>query len=130
MNFPYRQFSSVYFDPETETYQTIETEPIKVFVEDNGQLSAPVAIDEQKPQGTANDQLHPIKVAPETGQVPSLITDQIGYWLLWLVPLGLIIAQFGWQRRKNDMLKNPAAHRSHKAAKKAYQALNKARSKS
>ena len=123
LSLPPIQFS--YFDPEIETYQTIETEPIKIFVEDNGQLSAPVAIDEQTPQGTAIDQLHPIKVAPESGQVPSLITDQIGYWLLWLVPLGLIIAQIGWQRRKNDMLKNPAAHRSHKAAKNASHALNK-----
>ena len=116
------QFS--YFDPQTGTYHTIETEPINVYVEDNGQLSAPVAIDEQHPRGTANEQLHPIKAAPETGQVPSLITDKFGYWLLWLVPLGLIIAQIGWQRRKNYMLRNPAAQRSHKAAKKAYQALN------
>jgi len=113
-----------YFDPQTGTYQAVETEPISVFVEQDEQVAAPISIDEQTTQSTTRE-LRPIKNSPETGQVPSLLTDNPGFWLLWVVPLVFIIAQFGWQRRKKNILNNPAAQRSQKAIKKAYQALNK-----
>ena len=51
--------------------------------------------------------------------------DKPGFWLLWLVPLALIIGQYGWQRRKKYIRNNPGAQRSQKAARRAYQALNK-----
>jgi hypothetical protein len=117
------QFS--YFDPQSETYQTIETDPINVFVEEVAQAADPITMDEQSHQSTSLNQLHPIKNTPETGRVPSLLTEKIGYWLLWLVPLALIVTQYSWQRRKKNVLENPAAHRGNKAAKKAYQALNR-----
>jgi len=121
--FPSIQFS--YFDPGTETYQTIKTEPITVFVEQSENMSAPVAIGESMPQGTDNLQLHPIKIAPVAGQNPTLFTDKIGYWFLWLVPLGFILAQYAWQSRKKQMLINPHVQRSNKAAKNAFSSLKK-----
>jgi len=119
---PSIQFS--YFDPRLEAYQTVETEPIKVYVEQSDQLTAPIAIDEQNPQGTTVNQLRPVKNPPETGRVTSLLSDRTGFWLLWLLPLTLIIGQFVWQRRKKNMHENPGGQRSQKAAKQAYKALN------
>lgn len=114
-----------FFDPQSGTYQSVETDPILVSVEQDEQAAAPISIDEQTTQGTNAGGLKPIKNSPETGQVPSLFAGNPGFWLLWLVPLTFIIAQFGWQRRKKNILNNPAAQRSQKAVKKADQSLKK-----
>jgi hypothetical protein len=120
---PAIQFS--YFDPQSGTYQTVETEPILISVEQDEQTAAPISIDAPTTKGTNAGRLHPIKISPGTGQAPSLYAGNPGFWLLWLVPLTFIIAQFGWQRRKKNILNNPAAQRSQKAAKKANLSLKK-----
>ena len=120
---PAVQFS--YFDPQNGTYQTTETEPIRVHVEPDGQAAAPISIDKETTDGTTAGRIRPIKNSPETWQVSSLISNKPGFWLLWLVPLALIVGQYGWQRRKNNLLSNPGAQRSQKASRKANLALKK-----
>ena len=123
---PAIQFS--YFDPETETYQTISTQPIDISVEPNGQAVSPQTSlkDNAKPnpeQGFMN--LRPIKLAPESGIIKPTLTDEIGFWFLWVVPLFLLVGQYGWQKRRQRMLNDPEGIRSRTASKKATQALKK-----
>ena len=123
LTLPAIQFS--YFDPQLEKYITVATDPIIIYVDQNVPLAAEINIDEQNPLVWQDNQLRPIKNSPETGRAPSLLLDKPGFWLLWLVPLTLIIGQYGWQRRKKYIRNNPGAQRSQKAARRAYQALNK-----
>jgi len=51
------------------------------------------------------------------------LTQNASFWLLWTVPLFLLIGQYGWNKRKENLMNNPEAKRNQKAARKAYQAL-------
>ena len=123
LTIPAIQFS--YFDPQLETYINVATDPITIFVDKNTPLAAEINIDQQNLLVLQDHQLRPIKISPETGRAPSLLFDKPGFWLLWLVPLTLIIGQYVWQRRKKYIHNNPGAQRSQKAARRAFQALNK-----
>jgi hypothetical protein len=117
-----------YFDPLGGIYQTTRTQPIEIKVEPNGAADVPVtaAVDDQPGEAALPaGGLRPIKPVPESGSNEQSLTQMRGFWLLWLVPLFLLIGQLGWHLWRQNLLNNPEARRSQKAAKKAYQALKR-----
>lgn len=115
------QFS--YFDPNSETYQTIATEALEISVAPDGSVTAPVAIGNDPITGGSVADLLPLKDTLSPSSLPENLTQTAGFWLLWMVPLFLLIGQYGWHKRNEYIMKNPEAKRNQKAAKKAYQAL-------
>ncbi|UCD43508.1 MAG: BatD family protein, partial [Chloroflexota bacterium] len=112
-----------YFDPNSETYQTSTTQPIEINVAPDGSVTAPVGIDNDPIAGDPLGEIRPLKETLESNSLPLNLTKNFRFWLLWTVPLFLLIGQYGWHKRKENLMKNPEAKRNKKAAKKAYQAL-------
>lgn len=119
---PAIQFS--YFDPLSETYQTSTTQAITISVAPDESVTAPVAIDNDPIAGGSVSEIRPIKSTFGSGSPPVNLTQNASFWLLWIVPLFLLIGQYGWNKRKENSMKNQDTNRSQKAAKRAYQALN------
>lgn len=119
-----------YFDPELNSYHTINSEPMTVYVSEG-------VAQNQTPQETApainspipipaNDIQH-IKAVPEmlkTASTP-LLKSWL-YWGLWLLPVGLVTADFTWRRKQHFRAENPDLVRSSRAQKKAYKKLTQA----
>ena len=55
------------------------------------------------------------------------LLENAGYWLLWMLPLFLIVGSFGLNRFRQQRLATADIRRSNSAAKRAYQALREAR---
>lgn len=125
-----------YFDPYNGEYNTVSSDPIQIFVEDDGSgsmVSSPVAA--TGPVADTNSGSLPgigpdifeVKQAPASwNQGAQPITQRDGFWLLWTVPLFLLVGQFSWQRWHRSRQDNVYARRSQQAAGKARQALRKA----
>jgi BatD DUF11 like domain len=123
-----------YFNPQTGVYETKSTEPITVHVNGAAQASpqAPAAPGVPAPLTTSSAQvasaLRPIKTSAELGRAGSTpMTERSGYWLLWLVPLAVLVGHFGWQRYQQQRLDTADLRRSRGAAGKAQKALDEAR---
>ncbi len=124
-----------YFNPQTESYETKSTEPIIINVTGAAAAAvptAPLAPGTAAPQTTlaapgASD-LRPIKSSTElgSGAVGMPLTEQSGYWLLWAVPLLLLVGHFGWKRYAQQRLDTADMRRSRGAAGKAQRALAQA----
>jgi hypothetical protein len=131
VNFPAIEFS--FFDPDTENYHTTSTDPIDVTVSPDPASAQDLSMVDT--QGTLNlnlspgmPELRPIKASGTMRDYSSaLLTQKVGYWLLWIVPLLFLVGQFGWQHRQKSIHDNPDIQRSKKAASKARQELRKAR---
>ena len=128
-----------YFDPETETYQTISTDPIWVDVAADPNAVAAVApaaasgpnsglTPASSTSSDAESALRPIKnTTPKLAAASKPLPLRSGYWLLWLVPVALVAGQIVWQKRKNHRNNNADAIRSKQAAKKAQRSISQAR---
>lgn len=119
-----------FFNPQTETYQTESTEPITIHVAEGAASGAPLpsSPDSNAPVEWLENDIRHIKAAPdslEMSQKP-LVTSA-GYWLLWLIPVGVLVIDVAWGRRKRFISQNPELVRSSKAQKKAHQILVRAR---
>ncbi|MBE9473251.1 MAG: BatD family protein, partial [Chloroflexi bacterium] len=114
-----------FFDPQSASYQTISTNPIHLNVESDGQPLTPVVIEDDPTMIPSVGHIRPIKDSPQSNSIPSLLTQKVGFWSLWTLPLILLVGQYGWHKRKQYLMNNPQAKQSQKAAKKAYQALKK-----
>lgn len=120
-----------YFDPDTESYQTINSQPITInvapdpndtgqMITTNSQTNNPAII---SPEMT----FRTIKPAPQAWRSENTqLTDLAAYWWLWALPVALIAGQFGWQYRQSRKNSEPAARRRQQAANKANQALHQA----
>jgi hypothetical protein len=127
-----------YFDPQLAQYMTISTDPITIAVTpdgnsgnlapampaaDDGTISAPAA-------GIVPD-LRSIKEAPDRWHISKEpLTQQAGFWLLWILPISLLVGHFSlnlWQQKRTD---NASTRRSQQAAKRANQALRQTRKNS
>ena len=120
-----------YFDPQAGAYVTTATEPITVSVTGNVGANAPLDPGTAVPQGAAtmpgNPALRPIKVSAELGRSSSTpLTDKAGYWLLWTVPLLLLVGQMGWSRYQQQRFDTADMRRSRAAAAQAHKALGQA----
>ena len=131
MVLPAIEFS--YFNPETGTYETKSTEPIIISVtgEAAPDAAAPLDPGTTTPQNAtaapANPVLRPIKSSAElSSSAGSAMTEQAGYWLLWSVPLLLLVGHWSWKRYQQRRLDTADLRRSKSAAGKANKALKDA----
>jgi hypothetical protein len=123
-----------YFNPETGQYETKSTEPITVQV--TGEVGAAVpqvpldpgtSVPQTAAAAAVNPILRPIKSSAElNSSAASALTQQTGYWLLWVVPLLLLAGHFGWKRYQQQRLDTADLRRSKGAAGKANKALKEA----
>jgi len=121
-----------YFDPETSSYQTISTQSFEVVVESSGTgltsaspdiNSGSDALNNESP----NNNIRPNKPAPPNWiQGSTLLTKLPGYWLLWTLPLFLLMGQLGWQQYLKRWQNDPSQRRRNEAAKKARRAVRAA----
>ena len=122
-----------YFDPTTGEYHTAATDATVVSVAAGEAEAAPatasVAGDGEPAQQPAAVQpaLLPVKAAPEKWSVADEpVTQQPLYWLLWGVPVALVVGQRGWQSYRNDRAGN-VDRQKRQVRKQADKALDEAR---
>ena len=128
-----------YFDPATESYQTVSTQPIALAVApgvDGAVAPSPLV---QAPT-TARSKVAavpaaaaPAEQAPAMGALKTVpdelarveppVTSAWWYWALWTMPLAVMAGGFVWQRRRHYLHANAAAVRSSRAHKQARRAL-------
>ena len=121
-----------FFNPQTESYETVSSEPIIVHV--TGSVGASTA-----PLGSAGaagvatipaavmtnvPDLRPNKPAGELNNSSAPLTENGAYWLLWLVPIILFAGYWGWQRFQQQRLETADSRLSAGAARRASQALS------
>lgn len=123
-----------FFNPQTESYETVSTEPIIVRV--TGDVGAGIV----PPLGGAGSQatvpaaaipnvpeLRPNKPAAALNAGSGVPLVESGfYWLLWLIPLMLFAGYWGFGRYRQQRLETADSRRSEGAAKRAQQALKAA----
>ena len=128
LTLPAAQF--IFFDPKTESYQSISTEPIAITVSPGTDAAGPTF--PAANSATANALPRPLEIRPlksattASSLAGSALTGQPGYWLLWMVPLLVVSGHLAWQRHKTRARNNLAARRSQQAAKVARRALQQA----
>ena len=125
--------SYTYFDPEQGDYQTVNSEAMIVHVSEGAAtglapgLGADPSVVSQ-PVETQSDDIRHIKAIPETlGLAKKPLIASWAYWSLWLLPIGAVVVDFAWQRRKRFQAENPDLVRSSRAQKKAFGVLSQTR---
>lgn len=126
-----------YFNPATESYETVSSEPVLIHVTGTvGSDAAPNLPHNDGPGATVNTieaaplvpDFRPNKPASELGRTGSApLVENGGYWLLWTLPLFLIVGSFGLNRYRKQRSNSADIRRSQSAAKRAKQAINEAR---
>jgi hypothetical protein len=133
--------SLTFFDPATETYETVSSEPLIVQVTGDpavgGQsqgVDTTTSIGTQgntMPASTSTGQSNNLALRPNKsvasfgGGDSAPLTTQAGYWLLWVVPLALLGGSYGWQRARAHQRDHASDRRSQQAAAVARKALRR-----
>lgn len=98
----------IYFDPQSESYQTLRSEPIPITV--TGEAAAAVATAVSAPTAIAaaevpaaepvadQSAVRGLKAAALGGETAVVFPVRLGYWLLWLLPPLLVGGWVGWER--------------------------------
>ncbi|MDF1513581.1 MAG: BatD family protein, partial [Anaerolineae bacterium] len=111
----------VYFDPELDAYQAIESESITIPVAE-GDTAAPVIVisdGKQDIQVLGADIRH-IKNAPPTlAMAHQDLTTSIWYWSGWVVPMLAVIGTFLWQRHRQTIKSDDRLLRQQRALRTA-----------
>jgi hypothetical protein len=121
-----------FFNPETISYQTISTQPFEIVVESSVTGSTAASPDiisgsDALRNESPNNNIRPNKPAPPKWiQGSTLLTTLPGYWLLWTLPLFLLMGQLGWQQHLKSWKNDPSQRRRNGAAKKARRAVRAA----
>ena len=132
-NFTTPQVEFSYFNPDTDNYHTINTDPIAISVlADPASEQAVSLVDSQGmsnlSQSPAMNELRPIKTVGMTADYNNkLLTQKAGFWLLWIFPLLFLVGQFTWQNRRKRINDNPEIQRNRHAAKQAQREIRKER---
>jgi hypothetical protein len=124
-----------YFDPQLVQYVTISTDPLTIAVAPDGNSgnlapTIPTADNDaiSTPAASIGPDLRSIKEAPDRWHISKEpLTQQAGFWLLWILPIALLVGHFSlnlWQQKRTD---NASTRRSQQAAKRANQALRQTR---
>ena len=86
--------SYTYFDPQAETYQTVSTDPIAVYVAEG----AAIAPESQAPGAAGlavekqDSDIRHIKAVPEKLEMAAEpLFASPAYWALWMVPVGAVV---------------------------------------
>jgi hypothetical protein len=119
-----------YFDPSTEQYQTISTQPQTIAV-----APGDPALAASLPQNTASGSASTSTGASASSQIKSTpdvltsaampLSQQTGFLLLFLVPLGLVMGDLSLAYRKHYTETHAAHLRRSKAYKRARRQLQK-----
>ena len=128
-----------YFDPQSESFQTISTDPINVTVSGDTTSAATDVPATQSSSPTASQQdvaqagqdirfIKPVPALLSTAAVP--LTEQPFFWLLWAVPLIALMGNALWQQRQSHLRRDAGRLRASKAMNKARSALRQARQNS
>ncbi|MGB0387808.1 MAG: BatD family protein [Ardenticatenaceae bacterium] len=122
--------SYTYFDPDTERYETVSTQPISVRVIGTEEEEEPLP---SAPSGEPNvltpverDIRHIKGVPPVLATARPALTSRLNYWIAWTMPLLLFVVHFLWQRRRQQLGANPILMRRSQAYKKARRILAEA----
>ncbi len=121
-------FNYSYFDPQTSSYETVSTQefPINIAPDQNAFTPVqPVSNNENNITNPETVFLKPLKTSEEAYSGKMHIQRSV-YWLLWFVPLMLLMGYFTWNRRQQRIKNNPELKRNQQAARKAYQAFKTA----
>lgn len=98
----------IYFDPQTESYQTLRSGPIPIAV--TGEAAAvaatavPAAISAAAAEAPAAEAaaeqsaVRALKVVGLGRETAVVFSMRLGYWLLWLLPPLLVGGWVGWER--------------------------------
>jgi hypothetical protein len=128
LTLPAIQYS--YFDPQTGQYQTITTEAqtIEVTPGDPG-LAAPISQTTSSSQASPSSDLASamqIKPTPAVfSKTATPLTQQTGFWLLFLVPVGLVAGDLSLAYRKHYLQAHAADLRRSGAYKHACRQLKR-----
>ncbi len=116
-----------YFDPETAVYETISTGSLTINVLPGAPtttaLDTPAATPSQIEM--ANTIRH-IKLTPGKSADATPLTAKTWFWLLWLVPLGLVVGQAAYKRRQTYWSNNSEKAAYRKALSNAQKSLQQA----
>ena len=122
-----------FFNPQTESYETVRSEPIIVNVTGSVGASTGSSIGSAGAAGVAtipaatmtnSPELRPNKSVGELNSSSAPLTENGAYWLLWLVPIILFAGYWGWQRFQQQRLETADSRLSAGAARRANQALH------
>jgi hypothetical protein len=118
-----------FFDPKTEAYQTVSSPPIPITVlpgaEEAAVSTLPANMAAQEVTALQIDIRH-IKNAPPSLSGSPPLTTRLGYWLAWLAPLVLLLADIGWQWGKKVNSSSNSRSRRSQAHQKALALLSQA----
>ena len=130
--------SYVYFDPKLASYQTAATMPILIKVEGEAtsssslqSSSAGASLSLPNSVQTLDADIRYIKAAPVAlAQGVAPLTQRPLFWLLWLIPLALLVGDWQLRQRQGRLEANPVAARRSRALQQAQQDLRKAKASS
>ncbi len=120
-----------YFDPATNQYQAVSSQPISIVVRPGAGESAPLPNDpgpiKQSIIVRGGDIRH-IKPAPASlaSQDAPLLFGQAVYWTLWLLPVMAVSGVWLWHSRRQHLQANTAYARSLRAKRVASETLAEA----
>ena len=116
-----------YFDPASQTYRTVSSEPIVVSVAPGAAGSATPGTSPRDVTLLGTDIRH-IKAAPAALKDESQwVMRSAGFWAVWAIPLVLVAAATVVQFQRNKLQGDPAYARRRRARKQADRRLRLAR---
>jgi hypothetical protein len=110
-----------YFNPQTGTYTTLQTKPLKLSVTAGKNYSAPVAKANPNLKDIHNIVLQAPLSFAAVSQKPLLFTA--GYWSLYALPLLALLGVAFWKRREDELHSNTALLKNKRANKIALKRL-------
>lgn len=126
--------SYIYFDPESDAYQTAATAPIQIRVvgepagnSSSSSAGAQTATAPADAQSALGD-IRFIKDVPATlSGVARPLSKRPLFWALWLLPLLMLVGDWHLRRRKSHVVADPVATRRSQALRHARRLLHKGR---
>ena len=129
LTFPPVSFS--YYDPQSERYQTISSQPIPISVLPDDAAAAPPPVivrpdgDNRLTVELASADIRHIKPAPSSLRFPAgaASAGEIALACLWALPVLLVSSAFVWQRRRQRLQEDVAFARDVRARREALRLL-------
>lgn len=112
-----------YFDPDAGVYETLRSKPVGVQVEGTAVTYTPA---QPGTPPAATNELRPMKAVTAVKDAGPQLVQQPLFWLLWLLPLGLVVGQVAHDKRQAHLAATADERRSSQASQKAEKALKQA----
>lgn len=112
-----------YFDPSALAYRSVSTSPVQVEVLPSDSVQPQVA---SAPSAVSPNFVIAFKPLPASLQIGG-DSPGLGFWLLWLIPPGIIIAAWGWRLYNQRVMRDRAIIRRSHALRVANNRMDAAR---